>query len=705
MSVGPPAGGSASPPTPGDRGSQVSAVLEMLEASKDYWRVRRAVKEAVVKPAMRLSNAADFERDVRRLMEDSGLANRLRNFAFNARHRIPDHLAARTERAHRTTPSTAPSRVGTSETHARDDASWSDGSDEEDAREAAGTSSSVIAARRAWRDEVRARLVHLSASTGVPLSEPGRDPARDASEEHEGRRGRGKKQTDGRELDAPESALERAAFTASLPRLAGHAYDHRDLLRIVAAFRARADTDADARDDRAPKRSEERRSPRGDARPAKPGVPPLPPVPWFLARGFPTGAPPRRAALRAFLCELAPDRRQAGVDEAWHSAFAARRTAEAESVLARRPTNANAPPSETAGRAAYRAFLRGGAPAALRARLWHLALGAGEARVGDTHHPDLDFAREDFDRACDEARETRLLTDALCASDVRAFCDHPHFFPFEETMRAVAVAFSRDRDVPASCARAGSGLSSSRPPHPRAYAATRSEKAEKENVAGEDQRRFSKTRLGRDAFATLYPPSGVVPFKGLARLIAPLCYLYPNPADVHGVFKRLYARLFKKLHAIDDDAFPSPAFPGLLALFEDALFRAEPELCFHLAEIGCPAARLAAPWIFGAFAGYLSVEETLLLWDRAIGFDSLVPLALAAAAVAALRKPALLAATREEEARECLEDLSEVKVAPLLQEFVFRETLDAAFESDEDEDEDEDESGAFESEAADVDDF
>ena len=144
---------------------------------------------------------------------------------------------------------------------------------------------------------------------------------------------------------------------------------------------------------------------------------------------------------------------------------------------------------------------------------------------------------------------------------------------------------------------------------------------------------------------------------------------------------------------------------GALALFEDALFRAEPELCFHLAEIGCPAARLAAPWIFGAFAGYLSVEETLLLWDRAIGFDSLVPLALAAAAVAALRKPALLAATREEEARECLEDLSEVKVAPLLQEFVFRETLDAAFESDEDEDEDEDESGAFESEAADVDDF
>ena len=691
MSVGPPVGGSAASSTPSDRDSQVSAILEMLESSKDYWRVRRAVKEAMVKPAMRLSSAADFERDVRRLMEDSGLANRLRNFAFNARHRIPDHLADRAERVHRTTPLTAPSRVGTPETYARGDALWSDGSDEEDAREAAGTSSSVIAARRSWRDEVCARLTHLSASTSVALSGPGRDPARDASEEHGGGRGHEKKRTDGRELDAPESALERAAFTASLPRLTGHAYDHHDLLRVVAAMRS--ENHARSSDERTALRQERCSSPSGDARikPAKlTRVPPIPPVPWCLARSFPTGAPPRHAELRAFLRELAPDRRQVGMDDAWHGAFAARRTAEAESVLAE---------TDATNETATRAFLRGGAPVALRASLWRLALGAGGARGGDILH--LDDARDDFDRACDEARETRMLTDALCASDVRAFCDHPHFFPFEETMRAVAVAFSRDRDVLASCARVGSGASSPRPPHPRVYTAMRFEA-----VAGEDEKR--RTRRG---VASVYPPSGVVPFKGLARLIAPLCYLYPHPADVHSVFKRLYARLFKNLHALDDDAFPRPAFPGLIALFEDALFDAEPELCFHLAKIGCPAARLATPWIFGAFAGYLSVEETLLLWDRVIGFDSLVPLALAAAAVAALRKPALLAATCEEEARECLEDLSAVKVAPLLQDFVFRETADAVFEmddgadavfeSDEDETEDEaeDETKAVESEA------
>jgi hypothetical protein len=234
----------------------------------------------------------------------------------------------------------------------------------------------------------------------------------------------------------------------------------------------------------------------------------------------------------------------------------------------------------------------------------------------------------------------------------------------------------------------------------------------RENVAGAEPRRIRERRkTEKKESLSLYPPSGVVPFKGLARLIAPLCYLYPHPAEVHGVFKALYARLFRKLHALDDDAFPRPAFPGLLAAFEDALFAAEPDLCFHLAEIGCPAARLATPWLFGALAGYLSVEQTLLLWDRVIGFDSLVPLALAAAAATALRKPALLAATCEEEARECLEDLSAVKVAPLLQDFVFRETADAVFEMDDDadavfesdedetEDEAEDETKAVESEA------
>lgn len=39
-----------------------------------------------------------------------------------------------------------------------------------------------------------------------------------------------------------------------------------------------------------------------------------------------------------------------------------------------------------------------------------------------------------------------------------------------------------------------------------------------------------------------------------------------------------------------------------------------------------------------AFAGHLAVGEVLLLWDRIIGFDSLLPLPLLAVAILAFKR-------------------------------------------------------------------
>ena len=76
--------------------------------------------------------------------------------------------------------------------------------------------------------------------------------------------------------------------------------------------------------------------------------------------------------------------------------------------------------------------------------------------------------------------------------------------------------------------------------------------------------------------------------------------------------------------------------------------------------------------MLGGFATHLEVEQVLLLWDRVIGFDSVLPLAVAAAAVVAFRRDALLAATTAEEVRETMEDLSQIQIVPLMQEFLFR---------------------------------
>ena len=205
-------------------------------------------------------------------------------------------------------------------------------------------------------------------------------------------------------------------------------------------------------------------------------------------------------------------------------------------------------------------------------------------------------------------------------------------------MRAVLLGFTRDASV-----------AEERRTHPRVEA-----------------------RSGDGRSLGSYPPCGVVPFRGMARLVAPLCYLYPHPADAYAVFRALYTRHFWRLREIGEETFPNPMLPGLCRAFEDMIHRAEPEVCFRLLRVGCPALTLAAPWMLGGFATHLEVEQVLLLWDRVIGFDSVLPLSVAAAAVVAFRRDALLAATTAEEVRETMEDLSQIQIVPLMQEFLFR---------------------------------
>lgn len=63
----------------------------------------------------------------------------------------------------------------------------------------------------------------------------------------------------------------------------------------------------------------------------------------------------------------------------------------------------------------------------------------------------------------------------------------------------------------------------------------------------------------------------------------------------------------------------------------------DPALVSHLLHLGCLPASLAMPWLCSGFVGALGVEEVLLLWDRVVGMDSLLPLALLAVAVLCFR--------------------------------------------------------------------
>lgn len=158
-------------------------------------------------------------------------------------------------------------------------------------------------------------------------------------------------------------------------------------------------------------------------------------------------------------------------------------------------------------------------------------------------------------------------------------------------------------------------------------------------------------------------PYGALPVRGLATLAAPLCYLMEHPAAVHRLFRSFYCRHWCKLHSLTvQKAEYRPALPGLLKMYEQLLQvrrmiqfwqtmkppgqynrfclklqELDPEIVAHLHNLGLPVTAIVLPWVCSAFSGHLKTEEVLLLWDRILGLDSLLPLPLLAVAIMCFR--------------------------------------------------------------------
>ena len=178
---------------------------------------------------------------------------------------------------------------------------------------------------------------------------------------------------------------------------------------------------------------------------------------------------------------------------------------------------------------------------------------------------------------------------------------------------------------------------------------------------------------GPQAVEQCVPPSGVQPFRGFVSYAAPLCYLFDAPAQLYFVLRGLWCRYFCKLNVLSSGP---QTLLRLCATFEALLLEHDAELFAHLVDVGVPPLSVAFPWIHLAFSGYLHTEQTLLLWDRVVGFDSLDLLPALAAAIFAFRSRTLMAAADPEEVTEILADPGRLQVIPLLQFFLFAGELD-----------------------------
>jgi hypothetical protein len=134
------------------------------------------------------------------------------------------------------------------------------------------------------------------------------------------------------------------------------------------------------------------------------------------------------------------------------------------------------------------------------------------------------------------------------------------------------------------------------------------------------------------------------------------------------MYRAWFTRYMCRLHSIDHHP---ESILGLCALFESLVEQFVPDVIYHLTQLGTPPLDIACHWMANMFVEYLPVKEVLLLWDRILGHDSLLPLPLLAAAVVVFRAKELLQAQSSEDVEEMLEDFSSLRVVPLLQYLLF----------------------------------
>mmetsp|Transcript_15315 Transcript_15315/g.46036 ORF Transcript_15315/g.46036 Transcript_15315/m.46036 type:complete len:708 (-) Transcript_15315:135-2258(-) len=442
------------------------------------------------------------------------------------------------------------------------------------------------------------------------------------------------------------------------------------------------------------------------------------PLPWALVR-FHVKTPDLEEMRRRFH-ELAPHFRQCGLDDLPDGGAGGTRPGlnvhvdrnEHQDVInfaserqrdGRTAISSRFPP-------VARAFARRGVPNNLRPQLWRTALGLHDTVTEE----ELDY----YASLRVRTEEESCITDELFSVDAE-FCGYDdHYFMFGEMLESVLLCFSRDSLIHELEAVHPHAPLFGRVLDPEPNPAPRSERdgtgkrrmvgstvvtstdamgllTDRTKLAGQRvsaQRKAdaffgdeqlnllargheleqTEKALTGDEYHVMVPPSGVQPFRGFVRYVAPMTYLYEEEEEAYFVLRAMWCKYWCKINAIRS---APDTLVCLWRTFETLLGEAHPALAMHLGAINAPPLRNAKHWIQHGFVGFLEVDQVLLLWDRIIGFDDLMVLPVLAAAVFTFRAPVLLRCGSAIEAKEVINDGSMLQVVPLLQSFLFPESV------------------------------
>eukprot|EP00904_Undaria_pinnatifida_P010053 jgi/Undpi1/6178/HiC_scaffold_20.g08662.m1 len=326
--------------------------------------------------------------------------------------------------------------------------------------------------------------------------------------------------------------------------------------------------------------------------------------------------------------ELSPELHQAGLDDRGgfgEDRFTTERIAEGRQVL------------KTGFAPEVMNYAKRGVTDSLRPAVWRAILGLPKA-LG---RQDVEY----FRGLMSDVARTDLVTDELYALDVQFISDDDKYFPFEETLHDVILAFSRDP-----------------------WVLRHSEVSLHEFVPINEGSDGNEAAFFNGGTGVCCPPCGVQPFRGLVNYAAVLCFLFEEREAVYFALRSMFARYWCKLNALRSG---SGMLLRLLRLFESLLQRHHPSLVRKLRELGVQPLQLAMPWIQFGFVTYLEADQVLLLWDRLLGYDSLDLLPVLAAAVLVFRANLVMQVSDAATVMDIFSDGRQLEVVPLLQSFMF----------------------------------
>jgi hypothetical protein len=153
---------------------------------------------------------------------------------------------------------------------------------------------------------------------------------------------------------------------------------------------------------------------------------------------------------------------------------------------------------------------------------------------------------------------------------------------------------------------------------------------------------------------TMYPKSSLIPFQGLAFILAPFCYMSTNLNEVYAVFKSFFCKYLSQLSSFTSD---KNSIVTLIYNFNHYFEIHFQELKKHFKKINFDINVIVYGWISSCFGFLISPNNLFIIYDIILLTDSLDILVLLALSLIHSKQYVLMDINDKNSVEDCLENM------------------------------------------------